>query len=69
MHTNQQGDEIMPLIAPGFRDVVIYKRKPSGFHGTDLLSYLTLLSCDSVVVMGTTTSGCVRATVLNIIQL
>jgi len=30
-----------------------------------MASYLTLLGCDSVIVTGTTTSGCVRATVLD----
>ena len=57
------GDEIMPQIAPGPRDIVVRKQKPSGFHGTNLLSYLTLLGCDSVIVTGTATSGCVFATV------
>jgi nicotinamidase-related amidase len=63
--TNQSGDEIMPQIAPGPRDIVVPKQKPSGFHGTNLLSYLTLLQCDSVIVCGTTTSGCVRGTVID----
>jgi nicotinamidase-related amidase len=44
---------------------VVLKQKPSGFAGTPLLSYLTLLGCDSVLVTGTTTSGCVRATVID----
>jgi nicotinamidase-related amidase len=44
---------------------VIYKQKPSGFHGTNLLGYLTQLGCDSVIVTGTATSGCVRATVVD----
>jgi maleamate amidohydrolase len=65
MHTNQDGNEIMPQIAPGPRDIVVPKQKPSGFYGTNMLSYLTLLGCDSVIVCGTTTSGCVRATVLD----
>ena len=65
LHTNQPGNEIMPQIAPGPRDIVVLKQKPSGFHGTNMLSYLTLLGCDSVIVCGTTTSGCVRATVLD----
>jgi nicotinamidase-related amidase len=30
-----------------------------------MASYLTLLGCDSLIVTGTTTSGCVRATVLD----
>ena len=59
------GNEIVAMIAPGPRDIVIRKQKPSGFFGTNLASYLTLLGCDSVVVVGTTTSGCVRATVVD----
>jgi nicotinamidase-related amidase len=43
----------------------VYKQKPSGFHGSTLPDYLTLLGCDSVIVTGTTTSGCVRATVVD----
>jgi len=48
---------------------VIKKRKPSGFFGTALASYLTLLGADSVVVVGTTTSGCVRASVVDAFSL
>lgn len=63
--SNHDGNEIMPQIAPGPRDLVVPKQKPSGFHGTNMLSYLTMLGCDSVIVCGTTTSGCVRATVID----
>src|SRR6201987_1714292 len=63
-HEDNEGNEIVSMIAPGPRDVVIKKQKPSGFFGTNLASYLTLLGCDSVIVVGTTTSGCVRATVV-----
>jgi len=63
--SNFDGNEIMPQIAPGPKDIVVPKQKPSGFHGTNMLGYLTLLGCDSVIVCGTTTSGCVRATVLD----
>jgi maleamate amidohydrolase len=63
--SNHDGYEIMPQIAPGPRDIVVYKQKPSAFHGTNLLSYLVLLKCDSLIVTGTTTSGCVRASVLD----
>jgi nicotinamidase-related amidase len=41
------------------------KAKPSAFFGTQLLSVLHHLGADSVVVTGTTTSGCVRATVVD----
>lgn len=63
------GNDIVAEIAPGPREIVVYKQKPSGFVGTPLASYLQLLGCDSVIVTGTTTSGCVRATVLNAFSL
>jgi maleamate amidohydrolase len=67
--SNFDGNEIMAEIAPGPRDIVVYKQKPSGFFGTNMASYLTLLGADSVIVTGTTTSGCVRATVLDAFSL
>jgi nicotinamidase-related amidase len=67
--SNFDGNEIMAEIVPGPRDIVVYKQKPSGFFGTNMASYLTLLGCDSVIVTGTTTSGCVRATVLDAFSL
>lgn len=56
---------IVAEIEPAEQDIVILKQKPSGFFGTNMTSYLTLLGCDSVIVTGTTTSGCVRATVID----
>jgi maleamate amidohydrolase len=58
-------NEIVADIAPRPRDIVIPKQKPSAFFGTNLAGYLVLLGCDSIVVAGTTTSGCVRATVID----
>ena len=56
---------IVPDIAPEPADLVIGKQKPSAFHGTPLLDYLIHLRCDSLLVTGTTTSGCVRASVVD----
>jgi nicotinamidase-related amidase/nitrite reductase/ring-hydroxylating ferredoxin subunit len=61
----RDGNEIVSAIAPAPKDIMIYEQKPSGFFGTNLASYLTLPACDSVVVVGTTTSGCVRGTVID----
>lgn len=58
-------DEIVEMIAPQPSDIVIGKQKPSAFFGTPLQSYLTLLDADSLVVTGGSTSGCVRATVVD----
>jgi maleamate amidohydrolase len=66
---NVDGNQIVEEIAPAPQDIVIYKQKPSGFFGTNMASYLILLGCDSVIVTGTTTSGCVRATVLDAFSL
>jgi maleamate amidohydrolase len=63
------GNAIVSPIAPGPRDIMVYKQKPSGFFGTNLAAYLTLLGCDSIVVVGTTTSGCVRGTVIDAFSL
>jgi maleamate amidohydrolase len=63
--TNRDGNDIMDEIAPGPQDIVIRKLKPSAFHGTPLTSFLVNLGADSLIVTGTTTSGCVRASVLD----
>jgi nicotinamidase-related amidase len=63
--SNRHGYDIVDEIAPEAKDLVIYKLKPSGFFSTPMVGYLTQLKCDSVIVTGTTTSGCVRATVLD----
>ena len=62
---NLDGNTIVAEIAPQPQDIVIEKLKPSGFHGTPLASFLALLRADSLLVAGTTTSGCVRATVID----
>ena len=46
-------------------DVLLPKKRPSFFHGTPLHSLLTFGGCDTVVVTGATTSGCVRATIVD----
>lgn len=67
--SNRDGNEIVAMIAPGPRDILVRKQKPSGFFGTNLASYLTLFGADSVIVVGTTTSGCVRATAVDAFSL
>lgn len=48
-------------------DVVLVKKQASAFFGTPLASMLLSLGVDTVVVSGCTTSGCVRATVVDAI--
>jgi nicotinamidase-related amidase len=52
-------------IAPRLGHIVIPKFQASAFHGTALASHLVGLGIDTLVVTGCTTSGCVRATVVD----
>nr|WP_279611536.1 isochorismatase family protein [Thermostichus vulcanus] len=61
----KDGNAIVDEITPSPKDLLIKKMKPSGFFGTCMLSYLVDLEVDSLFVTGTTTSGCVRATVID----
>ncbi|MGQ0650654.1 MAG: isochorismatase family protein [Betaproteobacteria bacterium] len=47
------------------RDVIVNKRMASAFHETNLGSIFTFHKIDTVVVTGGSTSGCVRATVVD----
>jgi len=57
--------EIVKEIAPQPSDIVINKLKPSGFFGTPLQSVLNDYGVDTLLVTGGSTSGCVRATVVD----
>lgn len=46
-------------------DVLVPKLRPSFFHGTPLHSLLTYAQRDTLIITGATTSGCVRATVID----
>lgn len=60
-----RANEIVAPIAPQSHDIVIEKTMPSAFFATNLASYLVSLAADTLLVCGTTTSGCVRATVVD----
>ena len=60
--------QIVPELAPRSGELVLEKRFPSGFYGTSLHSYLTTCRVDTVVVTGDSTSGCVRATVVDAVS-
>jgi nicotinamidase-related amidase len=60
-----KANDIVEEIAPRAGDIVVRKQKPSAFFGTPLMSMLNEVHADSVLVTGTTTSGCVRASVID----
>jgi maleamate amidohydrolase len=60
--------EIDPRIAPLPDEPVLSKLFASAFYGTTLASFLAANRCDSLIVTGASTSGCVRATVVDALQ-
>ncbi|CAO3433789.1 isochorismatase family protein [Azospirillum doebereinerae] len=52
-------------ILPEPDDIVLVKHHSSAFFGTALSTILRTLECDTVIVTGCSTSGCVRATAVD----
>lgn len=57
-----RGAEIIEGLAPQPGDRVIRKWRPSAFFRTDLEIFLTTQAIDTLLLCGTSLSGCVRAT-------
>lgn len=60
---DERADQWPPEIAPQEGDVIVPKNKSSSFFGTPLAGMLTYAGVNTVIVVGTATSGCIRATV------
>ena len=60
--------EIDERIAPRPNEPVLNKLFASAFFGTPFASLLASHGCDSVIVTGASTSGCVRATAVDVLQ-
>ena len=57
--------EVDPRLSRAPEDLVIVKKQASAFFGTSLLTALISRSIDTLIVTGCTTSGCVRASVVD----
>ena len=57
--------QIVPELTPIQGEYIVRKTQPSAFFGTDLAAWLILKNVDTVIVTGCTTSGCVRASVVD----
>jgi nicotinamidase-related amidase len=69
MNIPARGYEFVAEVAPHDGDVLIPKKHPSAFFATALCSHLIDKQVDTVVVVGCTTSGCVRGTVVDAFSL
>jgi nicotinamidase-related amidase len=57
--------DIVESLAPVDGELVLRKTSPSAFWGTPLVGHLIGLGIDTLVIAGESTSGCVRATVVD----
>ena len=60
--------EIDPRLDRRDDEPIVLKKGASGFFGTNLASILVSQGVDTVILCGATTSGCVRATAVDLLQ-
>jgi maleamate amidohydrolase len=60
--------EIDPRLGRRDDEPVVLKKGASAFFGTNLASILVAQGVDTVVLCGATTSGCIRATAIDLLQ-
>jgi nicotinamidase-related amidase len=51
-------------LAPTKGELIVFKKRASAFFGTPLCSFLNELKIDSLVMVGESTSGCLRSSVV-----
>jgi len=68
MVDGNQHAEFCPETAPIQGELVISKQYPSSFFGTTLASTLYAQGVDTIVLIGCSTSGCIRATAVDGLQ-
>lgn len=62
---NAPGSQIVDALRPQAGEYIVRKTQPSAFFGTDLAPWLVNRGVDTVIITGCTTSGCVRASVID----
>jgi maleamate amidohydrolase len=60
--------EIDPRLDPREDETIVLKKGASAFFGTNLPAILVSQGIDSVILCGATTSGCVRASAIDLLQ-
>ncbi|MGE5678830.1 MAG: isochorismatase family protein [Pseudomonadota bacterium] len=63
------GTMIIDRVSPQQGELVIDKAYASAFYGTPLASWLVKLKIDSLLIVGGSTSGCVRATAVDAVSM
>jgi maleamate amidohydrolase len=57
--------QIVPELKPAAGELILRKHNASAFFGTELAGWLGYRRIDTLLIAGCTTSGCVRATVID----
>ena len=65
MEAGSEGAEFDQRLGQCEQDMVVSKKYPSCFFGTDLASRLVALRIDTVILAGASTSGCIRASAVD----
>jgi len=65
MDEGTEGAEFDERLGRSVSDMVVWKKYPSCFFGTDLTSRLVALRIDTVMLAGASTSGCIRASAVD----
>jgi len=68
LRADSDGHEIDPRLEFCEKDSLLLKKYASCFFGTDLIARLNSRRIDTLVIVGCTTSGCVRATAVDAVQ-
>ena len=63
LNEHNESYDILDELAPEDGELVVYKQRASAFYGTPLMSHLTQMGIQSLIMGGGTTSGCLRAAV------
>jgi maleamate amidohydrolase len=63
-----KGSQIVPQLTPLAGELIVRKQTASAFFNTGLAGWLHLHGVDTAVIVGCTTSGCVRASVVDSMQ-
>jgi len=63
--SNTHATQTVAPLAPRAQDMRIIKQKPSCFFGTIFMSHLNFLDVDTLILVGCTSSGCLRATAVD----
>ena len=59
------GSQVVDQLKPSDGEYIVRKTQPSAFFGTNLTAWYVSKGVDTVIVTGCTTSGCIRASVID----